>query len=64
MPRALVDKINAEANQVLKSAEIKRRMAEFGAEIGGGTPEEFGQFMASETRRYEEIVRLSGAKVD
>ncbi|MBT2321832.1 tripartite tricarboxylate transporter substrate binding protein [Variovorax paradoxus] len=63
-PRPIIDKLNAEANQVLQSADMKRRMAEFGAEIGGGTPEEFGQFIASEIKRYESIVRLSGAKLD
>jgi tripartite-type tricarboxylate transporter receptor subunit TctC len=63
-PRPIVDKLNAQANEVLQSADLKRRMAEFGAEIGGGTPEEFGQFIASEIKRYESIVKLSGAKLD
>lgn len=63
-PRPIVDKLNAQANEVLQSADLKRRMAEFGAEVGGGTPEEFGQFIASEIKRYESIVRLSGAKLD
>jgi len=63
-PRPIIDKLNAEANQVLQSPEIKKRMAEFGAEIGGGTPEEFGQFIVSEIKRYESIVRLSGAKIE
>jgi len=63
-PRPIIDKLNAEANQVLQSADMKRRMAEFGAEIGGGTPEEFGQFIVSEIKRYESIVRISGAKLD
>ncbi len=63
-PRPIIDKLNAEANKVLQSPELKRRMAEFGAEIGGGTPEEFGQFIVSEIKRYESIVRLSGAKLD
>jgi tripartite-type tricarboxylate transporter receptor subunit TctC len=49
---------------VLKSPELKARMLTMGAEIGGGTPEDFGRFMASETRRYAEIVRISGAKLD
>ena len=39
-------------------------MVEFGAEIGGGTPESFGQFMASEVVRYADVVKLSGAKVE
>jgi tripartite-type tricarboxylate transporter receptor subunit TctC len=63
-PRAIVDKINADVNAVLKSPQFQKRMLDFGAEIGGGTPEEFGQFMASETKRYAEIVRVSGAKID
>ncbi len=63
-PRAVIDKLNAEANQVLQSPDMKKRMAEFGAEIGGGTPEEFGQFIVSEIKRYESIVKLSGARLD
>ena len=63
-PRPLIDKLNAEANQVLQSEEIRKRMADFGAEIGGGTPEDFARFIQSEITRYESIVRLSGAKVN
>lgn len=63
-PKAIVDKLNAEANQVLQSVEIRKRMADFGAEIGGGSPEDFGRFIASEIARYESIVRLAGAKVN
>jgi tripartite-type tricarboxylate transporter receptor subunit TctC len=63
-PRPIIDKLNAQANEVLQSADMKRRMAEFGAEVGGGTPEEFGQFIVSEIKRYESIVRMSGAKLD
>jgi tripartite-type tricarboxylate transporter receptor subunit TctC len=63
-PRAIINKLNAETNLVLKSPQFQKRMFDFGAEIGGGTPEEFAQFMASETKRYAEIVRVSGAKLD
>ena len=63
-PRAIIDKLNAEANAVLKSPEFHQRMATFGAEIGGGSPEDFARFMASETKRYADIVRISGVKLD
>ena len=49
---------------MLKSPEFQARMVAFGAEIGGGTPENYGRFMASETKRYADIVRISGAKID
>ena len=62
--RPIVERLNAEVNQVLQSEEMRKRMAEFGAEIGGGTPEDFARFIESEISRYESIVRLSGAKVN
>ena len=64
MPKDVIDRLSKETNELLKTPDIKKRMADFGAEIGGGTPEEFGAFIASEIKRYEEIVRLSGAKLD
>ena len=63
-PRAIIDRLNVEANAVLKTEEVRRQIALFGAEAGGGTADEFGRFIAAELDRYAEIVRLSGAKVE
>ena len=64
LPRPVLDKLNAEANAVLKSPDFQKRMVDFGAEIGGGTPEDFGNFIASEIKRYESIVKASGARIE
>ncbi len=61
-PRAVVERLNREANDALKSPELHRQLVEFGAEVGGGTPDEFAAFAVSEVKRYEEIVAISGAK--
>jgi tripartite-type tricarboxylate transporter receptor subunit TctC len=63
-PRDIVDRLSKEMREILATPEMKKRMVEFGAEIGGGTPEDFASFIASEIKRYEEIVRVSGAKLD
>ncbi len=63
-PRPVIDRLNAEANAVLRSPELVKRMADFGAEIGGGTPEDFGNFIVSEIKRYEGIVKASGARME
>ena len=63
-PREIIDKVNAEANAMLRTPEMRKRLAEFGGEPGGGTPEEFGQFIAAETVRYADVVKLSGAKME
>jgi tripartite-type tricarboxylate transporter receptor subunit TctC len=63
-PRPIVDRINREVNEILRTEEMKKKMVEFGAEIMGGTPEAFAEFIAAEIRRYEPIVKLTGAKLD
>jgi hypothetical protein len=30
----------------------------------GGTPAELGRFIAAETKKWKDVVRISGAKVD
>jgi tripartite-type tricarboxylate transporter receptor subunit TctC len=64
MPPAIVAKLNLEANEVLRSPEVQKRMADLGAEVGGGTPEEFAAFIQSEIQRYADIVKRSGARFD
>ena len=63
-PKEIVNRINAEVNALLQTPEMKRRMAEFGAEAGSGSPENYLTFWESEHKRFGEIVRLSGAKAD
>jgi len=63
-PKDILDRLSKEMREILATPEMKKRMVEFGAEIGGGTPEDFASFIASEIKRYEEIVRISGAKLD
>jgi len=63
-PKEVIDRLSKETREILQTPEMKKRMAEFGAEIGGGTPDDFMSFIVSEIKRYEEIVRISGAKLE
>jgi tripartite-type tricarboxylate transporter receptor subunit TctC len=60
-PREVVMRLNAEVNKILKSPEIHQRLVDMGAEVWGSTPEDYAKFNASELKRYEAIVRDSGA---
>jgi tripartite-type tricarboxylate transporter receptor subunit TctC len=64
VPQEVVNRINAEVNALLKTAEVRKRIADFGGEPGGGTPAEFERFVASELRRYADVVKASGARVE
>ena len=63
-PDAVVARLNAAINDALKSPDIRASLSKFGSEPLGGTPQEFAGFVASESRKWSEIIRLSGVKVD
>ena len=60
-PPEIVARLNTEVNKILKNPEIHQRLVDMGAIVLGDTPEEFAKFSASEVKRYEAIVRDSGA---
>ena len=64
VPPEVVTRINAEVNALLKTPEVRKRIADFGGEPGGGTPADFERFVASELRRYADVVKASGARVE
>lgn len=64
VPKEVVDRLNQEFNEALQNPEIKQRLIEFGAEIGGGTPDKFAAFSRAEIDRHRDIVKLSGTKLD
>ena len=63
-PRAIVDRLNIECAKILASADIRERFAAQGAEVGGGSPEDFARFMREEFTRWGKVVRDAGVKAD
>jgi tripartite-type tricarboxylate transporter receptor subunit TctC len=63
-PKPIVDKLNAELTKILSAPDVQQRFAQLGVEAVPDTPEHFGAYIASETAKWAEIVKRSGAKVD
>ena len=60
-PADVVTRLNTEINKILKSPDFRGRLIDMGAEVLGGSALEFEKFTASEIKRYEGIVKDSGA---
>ncbi len=63
-PREAIDKINVEVNRALADPKMRERLAALGGVPIGGTPEDFGKVIASETDKWAKVVAASGATVD
>ena len=64
LPRAIVDRINTEANQILKVKELDTLLATDGVAPAGGTPEQFTATIKSDIERWRKVVQQAGVKVD
>ena len=63
-PRPMVAALAAAVAKAAHDPEMKKRLAEQGAEPVGNTPEEFGRILREEVTRWAEVVKVSGAKAD
>ncbi|RWA53341.1 LacI family transcriptional regulator [Cupriavidus sp. UYMSc13B] len=57
MPPALVQRMNADVNRVLAMPDVAERLKSFGAEDSGGTNQQFGAFIASESTKWAKVVK-------
>lgn len=64
VPKPIVDKINSEANQMIKVKEMETLLATDGVEPAGGTPEQFHATIRSDIERWRKVVQQAGVKVD
>jgi tripartite-type tricarboxylate transporter receptor subunit TctC len=63
-PRDIVAKLNADMDAALKRKDVRDQLIGDGQEPGGGTAEEFGEFLRNEIAKYARIIKLAGIKLE
>ena len=63
-PRPVIEKLHSLFITAMKDPEVRKRMADFGFEPIGNTPEEFGAFVKEDIARWARLVKDTGAKVE
>jgi tripartite-type tricarboxylate transporter receptor subunit TctC len=61
-PKAIIDKLNAAANEALKDPQLRELMLSQGNEIGGGTPAEFASLIKAESTKWSAVVKTANIK--
>ena len=62
--KAVVAKLNAQLNALLKQSEIRAVLAKQGMMPVGGSPERFGELVRNELARWSRVVAAAGIKAD
>ncbi|HSV45131.1 MAG TPA: tripartite tricarboxylate transporter substrate binding protein [Ramlibacter sp.] len=64
MAQAHIDKLAAETQKAMKSAQALERLNQDAAQAIGGTPAQFAQFIAQEQKRWKLVVERAKIKAD
>ncbi|MEY4699037.1 MAG: hypothetical protein RLZZ619_1129 [Pseudomonadota bacterium] len=63
-PKEIVDKMTAEVTKALNSPELKSSWLNNGSETPSLTGEAYGKFVTAEIKRWADVAKASGAKMD
>jgi tripartite-type tricarboxylate transporter receptor subunit TctC len=61
-PPEIVDRLNKEINRIFAMPEVRAQFEKTGAGIGGGTQQEFGEFLAANYAKFKKIMPLTAEK--
>jgi len=63
-PKNIIDRVQQETAKAMETPALKERLLSQGAIPSGMTPDKFAAFIAAETKKWAQVVKASGAKVD
>ncbi len=64
LPAAMAKRMNEDANKVMAMPDVIERLAQYGAEDGGGSQEKFKAFMQTERTKWAKVVKDAKVSVD
>lgn len=63
-PKAVIQKIQADTEKVLRTPEIRKRIEEQGMEVVASRPEQFEAFVQSEMKRWARVINEAGIQAE
>ena len=64
VPKATIDRLNAEIHKTMASDDLKKRFAEFGALAAPTTPEGFNTIVKNEIAKWGKVIREANIKAE
>jgi len=64
IPPAIVERLNLAIMAIVGSPESRARLLDLGAEVVGGTPAQFGDYLKTEMERMTALVRTANLRME
>jgi len=61
-PKDIIAKLNKEIDAILATPDIKQKFANIGGVAMGGTPEQYGKFIADDIEKWRKVIKAAGIK--
>ena len=55
-----MNKLNSDIAQLLRNRDVQAQLEQQGAEVAGGSPQEFRAFAAAEVAKWSKAIRAAG----
>jgi len=63
-PRTVINRLHGEIVRILKLPDVTQKLNGLGFEIVGSAPEQLSAYIRAEIKKWEKVVKASGAKAD
>ena len=63
-PAPIIKELNSKIGEVLKSADVRKKLMGEGGEILGGTPEQFTTLLNRDTARWARVIQEANVRID
>jgi tripartite-type tricarboxylate transporter receptor subunit TctC len=63
-PKQIIEKINADVNEILKQPDLAPRMADLSAEVVGGTTAATAKYMREDVERWNKVIKAANVKLE
>lgn len=60
-PQPIIDRLNKEINEAFKDPDVRKKLEPIGAILVGGTPKEFGDYLAANMTKFKKIMKSAQA---
>jgi tripartite-type tricarboxylate transporter receptor subunit TctC len=63
LPDAVVRRLNTEVNAILALPDVQARLQQYGANAGGGTPQQLAERMAADRAKWKKVIDAAGITI-